>query len=200
MEFVPRHQCFIYDGSPALNVPCIGNALREMLARNYRCLYLNSEPMLDAMRTYLAENGVNVEQQVLVGSLVLSSSRDHLMHGSFDLKGMLEGLTSALDRALKDDFDGLFATGDMSWEFGPDADFAQLMEYEWQLEEFFESHPQMSGICQYDAASLPRDVVQQGMTAHHEIFISEELCLPNPHFAHPRLAPLGGIRIDPDLA
>lgn len=200
MEPVPRHQCFIYDGSPALNVPCLGNAILAMLARDYRCLYLNEEPMLAAMRAYLAESGLNVERAIRTGSLILSSDRDHLMNGRFDMKSMLAGLKAALEQALKDDFAGLFATGDMSWEFGPEADFTELMDYEWQLEDFFEAHPQLSGICQYRADKFPQDVARQALTAHPAIFINEELSLPNPHFAHPRLAPLRGIRIDPEMA
>jgi len=189
MEFVPRHQCFLYDGSPALNVPCLGKAIREMLSRNYRCVYLNSEPMADAMQAYLAGAGVNVEREMERSSLILSSERGHLVNGRFfDLNGMLAGLTAALEQALEDGFAGLFATGDMSWEFGPEADFSELMEYEWKLEEFFESHPQLSGICQYHANSLPAEVMQQGLTAHPAIFVNEELSLPNPHFDHPRLA------------
>jgi len=200
MEPVPRHQCFIYDGSPSLNVPCLGNAILAMLARDYRCLYLNEESMLAAMRAYLAESGLDVERAIRSGSLVLSSDRDHLMNGRFDLKGMLAGLKSALDQALKEDYAGLFATGDMSWEFGPDADFTELMDYEWQLEDFFDAHPQLSGICQYNAGKFPHDVTQQALTAHPAIFINEEMSLPNPHFAHPRLAPLRGIRIEPEPA
>jgi hypothetical protein len=188
MELVPHHQCFLYDGSPALNLPCLGKALREMLSRNYRCLYLNSEPMAEAMQAYLADAGVDVDWEMQRGSLVLSSDRGHLMDGHFDLKSMLAGLTTALDQALEDGFTGLFATGDMSWEFGPAADFSQLMEYEWQLEDFFEAHPQLRGdlpvSCQQpsprgDAAGADR--------------ASGNLCqrrasLPNPHFDHPRLA------------
>lgn len=200
MQAVPRHQCFIYDGSPALNVPCLGNAILGMLSRDYRCLYLNDEPMLAAMRAYLAESGLNVERAIESGRLVLSSDRNHLMNGRFDLKSMLAGLKAALDEALNDDYAGLFATGDMSWEFGPDADFAELMDYEWQLEDFFEAHPQLSGICQYNAGVFPHEVTQQALTAHPAIFINDELSLPNPHFAHPRLAPLRSIRIDPGLA
>lgn len=188
MEFVPRHQCFLYDGPPALNVPCLGKALREMLSRNYRCLYLNSEEMIETMREFLAGAGVDVDEEMRRGSLILSSDRGHLMNGRFELSSMMKGLEDALAQALADGFAGLFATGDMSWEFGPEADFADLMEYEWKLEDFFESHPQLSGICQYHAGSVPRDVMRQGLTSHPAIFVNEELSLPNPHFDHPRIS------------
>jgi hypothetical protein len=188
MEFVPHHQCFLYEGSPDLNIPCLGKALREMLTRNYRCLYLNCEPMTDAMQAFLAGTGVDVVREMERGSLVLSSDREHLLHGRFDLKSMLRGLEDTLERSLADGYAGLFATGDMSWEFGPEADFSELMEYEWKLEEFFEAHPQLSGICQYHANSLPPEVMKQGLTAHPAIFVNEELSIPNPHFKRVKAA------------
>ena len=177
----------MYEGSPANHVPCIGETLREMLDHNYRCLYLNSEPMLDAMRVYLAGAGVDLDGETRRASLILSSDRGHLMNGQFDLQSMMQGLCDALAEALADGFSGLFATGDMTWEFGPEADFSQLMEYEWKLEDFFETHPQLSGICQYHANSLPAEVMMQGLQAHPGIYVNEELSLTNPNYISPQI-------------
>jgi hypothetical protein len=44
----------------------------------------------------------------------------------------------------------------MTWEFGRARDFSRLLEYEWRLEEFFQKHPELEGICQYYADTLPR--------------------------------------------
>lgn len=177
----------MYEGSPANHVPCLGETLREALARNYRCLYLNSQPMLDAMRIYLGRAGVDLMCETRRGGLTLTSDRGHLMNGRFDLQSMMRGLKHALEEALFDGFDGLFATGDMSWEFGPEADFSQLMAYEWKLEEFFETHPQLSGVCQYHADTLPPDVMMQGLHTHPGIFVNEDLSLPNPNYIRPQL-------------
>jgi hypothetical protein len=49
---------------------------------------------------------------------------------------MLRTLEQTLDQALNDRYEGLWASGDMDWEFGPEKDFSKLLEYEWQLEEF----------------------------------------------------------------
>ncbi len=38
--------------------------------------------------------------------------------GSFDVPMMLANLEEALDQALRDGYKGLWATGDMTWEFG----------------------------------------------------------------------------------
>jgi len=155
-----------------------------MLEQNYRCLYLNSPPMVAGMRSYLAAEGVNVAREVARGSLVLSSEQ-HLRGGSFDADAMMQTLADSLRQALQDGHAGLWASGDMAWEFGPRKDFTRLLEYEWRLEEFFHAHPQLSGICQYHAETLPDDALRKGLTAHPSLFLNETLTLVNPYYVRP---------------
>jgi MEDS: MEthanogen/methylotroph, DcmR Sensory domain len=113
---------------------------------------------------------------------VLSSEQRHLVQGCFDVDRMMSTLEDALDQALTDGYEGLWATGDMSWEIGPQKDFSKLLEYEWRLEEFFRKHPALGGICQYHADTLPREVLRQGLLTHPSIFINETLSQVNPHY------------------
>ena len=147
MEQIPRHQCLIYEGPPSRHLVALAAVIRQRLYENYRCLYLDSHPMVAGMRSYLAAAGVDVAEESLKGRLVLSSDRDHLINGcQFDLERMMQSLQDALKQALDDGLQGLWATGDMTWEFGPDKDFSKLLEYEWRLEEFFREHPQIGGL------------------------------------------------------
>jgi hypothetical protein len=41
MEETPRHQCLIYDGSPAKMLPALAAHIKQKLDENIRCLYLN---------------------------------------------------------------------------------------------------------------------------------------------------------------
>jgi len=95
---------------------------------------------------------------------------------------MLRLLTDAVGQALKDGYHGLWATGDMGWEFGPEKSFCKLLEYEWKLEELFEVQPALSGICQYHADTLPHEVLRQGLMAHQALFINETLSRLNAHY------------------
>ena len=70
----------------------------------------------------------------------------------------------------------------MSREFGPDRDFSQLVDYEWRLEKFFQTHPRFSGICLYHADTLPREVLREGLLTHQSLFINETLSRLNPHY------------------
>ncbi|MBS1802128.1 MAG: MEDS domain-containing protein [Acidobacteria bacterium] len=178
-----RHQCLIYEGAPSRQIPAVASALSEKLKTNHRCLYLNSRPMIAGMKSHLAANGLDVEQEIASGNLVLSSEQTHLVgNWEFDVPGMLGTLERALRHALNDGYQGLWATGDMTWEFGPSKDLTKLLEYEWRLEEFMRQHPEMSGICQYHADTLPREVLQKGLRTHSHLFVNETLTMVNPHF------------------
>lgn len=191
MTAIPRHQCLIYDGQPSRYLPMLAAIIRQKLARNYRCLYVNSDRMVAAMGSYLVAAGIDVAREVEKKSLIVSSSLQHLADGKhFDIDRMIGMLEKTLKEALDDGFEGLWATGDMTWEMGPEKDFSKLLEYEWRLEEFFREHETFGGVCQYHAATLPRNVVQQGMLTHRALFVSETLSMLNPHYLHPENFPM----------
>lgn len=95
---------------------------------------------------------------------------------------MLDILNEAAEQATKEGYDGIWATGDMTWEFGPEKDFPKLLEYEWGLEELFSRQPSLSGICQYHTDTLPPEIVKHGLLSHQTIFINETLSRLNPHY------------------
>lgn len=179
---LPRHQCLIYDGSPSRHLKALASALCEKLRQGHRCLYLNSPPMVAGMRSYLAAAGADVEQEIAKGSLVLFSDRNYLVDGHFEPERMIQALEDVLTQAMRDGYVGLWATGDMTWEMGDDKDFMKLLEYEWRLEEFFHQHPEIGGVCQYYASTLPRETMKQGLLAHPTLFVNETLSLLNPSY------------------
>lgn len=159
--------------------------MRDHLLLNYRCLYLNTEPMIAGMRSYLAAADVDVAHETARGSLVFSAERPQLADGVFNMDVLLKGLESELNRALQDGYAGLFATGDVSWEMGPNPDIPKLLEYERQLEAFSALHPEMKGICQYHAGSLPRVALQRALETHRALFLTENFSVANLHYQQP---------------
>jgi len=182
MTSVPRHQCLIYRGAPTAQLASLALMIRKKLQQNYRCLYLNSPEMVAGMYSYLTSSGLNVHQAAVEGRLILSSSQSHLTNGVFDADCMLAMLKEAYDLALKDGYAGLWASGDMAWEFGPARDYEKLVEYERGLEEFFHSHPNLMGVCQYHQDVLPPEVVEEGLHLHPGIFVNETLSRINPQY------------------
>ena len=179
---VPRHRCLLYEGSPSKQLPMLAAVICQKMEENYRCLYLNSPTMVAGMASYLAARGRDVLEDAKQGRLVLSSDLHSTSDGRFDADAMLQGVADALEHALKDGFKGLWASGDMTWEFGESRDFSRLLEYEWRLEEFFRRHPELEGVCQYHADTLPPEAITQGRSAHPAIFVSETLSLVNADY------------------
>ena len=136
MEHESRHQCLIYDGPPLQKLPVLTAMIRQKLEEGYRCLYLNSAPMVAGIRSYLAAKSMDVANEIAKGRLVLSSEPT-APGNNFNIDQMLFKLEDALDQALSDGYKGLWATGDITWEFGPEKDFTRLVEYEWRLEDLF---------------------------------------------------------------
>lgn len=142
---MPRHQCLIYEGSPAAHLAGLAAVASKELNANSRLIYLNSPTMVAGFRSYLAATGLNVEQEVKRGALVLSSEQGHFNNGHFDVDRMLGMLRDALNRALKDGFSSLWASGDMTWELGGERNFDKLLEYECGLESFSGRIPLSTG-------------------------------------------------------
>jgi hypothetical protein len=172
----------IYRGTPTEQLAGLALMIRKRLEANYRCLYLHSPGMIVGMRAYLTSSGLDVHDAVVNGRLILSSSQDHLIDGKFDPRRMLRLLKDSYDESLKDGYAGLWASGDMGWEFGPAGDFDKLEQYERALEAFFQTHPNMHGVCQYHADGLPDVAVTRGLAVHRAIFVSEELSHINAHY------------------
>lgn len=185
MEVTPRHQCLIYDGSPAKQLPALTALILRRLRENWRCVYLNSAPMIAGIRSYLAASGLDVARTVDSGALVLSSAQDHLVRGCFDKARMLGILTDTVHQARQDGYANLLVTGDMSWEFGNQRDFAELLEYEYGLERLFERYPSLHGICQYHRDTLPPEATVKALHGHQAVWLNETLSRLNPWYAPP---------------
>lgn len=181
-DVLARHQCTIYDGSPSRMLPALVTALRERLAARSRCMYLNSPAMVAGCRSQLYAAGVDVQREVSRGSLVLTSDSDHLVARHFVVDRMIQLLEAAAEQAIADGYAGLFVTGDMTWEFGPDNDFSRLIEYEWHLEQLLRRQPALSGICQYHRDLLPPQAVRGGVVSHARVFVNATLTRMNPHY------------------
>lgn len=183
----PRHQCLIYKGSSSEQLPALAAIIKQNLDENYRCLYLNSPAMVSGIRASLVALGVDVMNEIITGRLALESESTLQADGTFDVDLMIHRIEDTIERSLDEGYKGLFATGDMTWEFGNRENLGKLLEYEWRLEELFGRRPELCGICQYHCDTLPPDVLRQSIVSHPVIFVNETLSRINPHFVQSRV-------------
>jgi hypothetical protein len=172
----------IYEGAPSSHLAEISRTLLQRRQENYRCLYLNSPAMVAGMRSLLAAAGLDLNAEIQRGALILSSDQGHLVGGKFDPAAMIGALSAALDKALADGFSGLWASGDMTWEFGSEANLAKLLEYERSLEAFMQSHPKLCGVCLYHRDTLPLHAIQTALITHPALYVSATLTQLNPAY------------------
>lgn len=183
MEQRYRHQCLIYRGAPAQQFPRIAAAIELKLRENYRCFYLHAPAVVAEMRAYLSTAGIDVENEIKKSRLILSSDPVVDTNGNFDSTAMLHGLEDMLDQALQDGHQGLFATGDMTWELGPEKNYHKLLEYEWRLEALFRKRSSLHGICQYHGDTLPAEVLRKGLLSHKSTFVDATHMHINAYYA-----------------
>lgn len=137
--------------------------------------------MVAGLRSTLAAAGTDIEAETAKMRLILFSEPVS-PGGDFECEVMLDKLDDSLDQALRDGFKGLWASGDMTWEFGPKRDFSKLLQYELGLEALFRERRELCGICQYHTDTLPHEAMQQSLLVHPAIFINETLVHTNPHY------------------
>jgi hypothetical protein len=195
MNEISRHRCLIYDGAPSTQMPAMAAAISERLSANYRCLYLNSPPMVAGMPAYLRAAGVDPGDAIARGALVLSSDQEHLVDGEFNVERMLVKLADAVRQALSDGYAGLWASGDMLWEFGSEKNLAKLLSYEVGLESLLEAQPALCGICQYHRDIFPESGVKIAIYTHQAVYVNESLVRLNPHYRQ-----LATLRSSPNAA
>jgi len=178
----PRHQCLICDSYPAAHLSQLATLIIENLQANHRCCYLDSPTMVAGIRGHLAFAGLDVIREIDNGNLVLRSDQGHLVDGRFDTGRMLGLLSDAWSQAFSDGYSGLWAKGDMAWEFAGHWDLAKLLEYELAVERFFEGHPMLFGICQYNIDILPAQAVRHGLQTHRGVYLSDMRARTNPYY------------------
>lgn len=195
----------IYDGSPAKRLPGLAAMIVKQMAANKRCLYLNSPAMVEGVRAELIAAGVDVPGEEKRGALILTSDQSHLIDGGFDVALMISMLKDAVADAKSDGFDGLWASGDMAWEFGSEKNLMKLLEYECELEELFRVEPALAGVCQYHSETLPTAAIQEAIATHRAIYINDAVSRMNPYFDSQarqkvRLSPIPQVRVNEMVA
>lgn len=139
--------------------------------------------MVAGMNCHLAAEGLDLRSEAERGALILSSDRGHLVGGKFDVDRMILLLRDAVKQALDDGYVGLWAAGDMTWEFGSENNLTKLLQYERSLEEFMKSTPAMSGVCLYHRDTLPSHAIETALSTHPSLYISATLSRLNPRYA-----------------
>jgi CheY-like chemotaxis protein len=176
------HACLIFE-SEREQIQATALFLAVGLDRGERCVFVAPPPALEAVRLAMTKGGVDAVGEMAGGRLILTGDRDFLDRGYWSTPKMLGFLKEAYERALADGFNGLRATGDVSWQVGPSRSFAQIPLYESMLDRFF-AGKRMIGLCQYPKADCPPEALS-GVLQTHPIAAVEGVVRRNVHYLPP---------------
>jgi hypothetical protein len=182
MEFRQgQHICTVYDTREE-QLAVAAAYVADGLAEHERCLYAaESLEALANFRRALSAHDVDVVAEEFSGALLLlTTDSTHLEGGSFDTERMLRMLNEAVEAALDAGFRGLRTCGDMSWLLWGAPGSEHVLEYEALLNQFFPTVRAL-GMCQYDRAKLPANIIDGALATHPCVVVDNRL-RPNPSY------------------
>lgn len=177
------HMCLIYESREeqfAAAVPFI----RLGLERGEQCIYVAEENSVDTVLAAMRSDGFDVDAAIRSGALRLTTEKEtYLKEGSFDPDRMMRFWREASDSAMAAGFQGLRATGEMTWALQNGLRFEGLTEYETKLNEFIPAHP-VSALCQYNRRRFAPEILVDAIRTHPHVVLNGTVCT-NPYYTAP---------------
>jgi PAS domain S-box-containing protein len=179
------HLCCIYNAEGehrALLTPY----LRQGLEQNEKVLYIVDARTAEAVLEYLRQDGLDVRRFLEKGQLeILSVDEAYMRGGVFDPDRMISLLRKETDRAVKEGYRALRATGEMSWSLRGSPGSERLIEYESRLNTFLPGSRCLA-LCQYDRRRFPASLLLQVLATHPMAVVGTEV-FENIHYIPPEI-------------
>ncbi len=149
------------------------------LKKNQRCLYIADDGNVSSIAHHLEEAGVDVEAEGRRGALVVTSKgKTYLRHGVFEPRRMIAELKEEVRKSRSRGFEGLRATGEMTWALDLPSALSGLLEYELQVS--IEYPTEFMALCQYDETRFAAPIVQAMAEIHPVVIRRGELHRQSP--------------------
>ena len=165
-----EHYCCIYktrEEQLSILIPYITDGIEQ----NQKCVYIFDETKKEDFQKELERRGMDVQAHLESKQLVFLTKTDaYLKGGSFDPDRMFELLASIQDEAIKEGFDGLRVTGEMTWVFSKAPGVERLIEYETKLNYFLPKSKTIA-ICQYNEGKFSPKTLLEVVYTHPYIFM-----------------------------
>ncbi|MGC2636039.1 MAG: MEDS domain-containing protein [Acidobacteriaceae bacterium] len=175
------HLALIYDKQEE-QLGIIVPFLRLGMERGEKSVFIvdDTDPktVIDAMERH----GVDVEAATATGALAIITKYDaYLRNGDFDPDWMIGFLAETVEDAKKEGFQGVRASGEMTWALGPAGNpDGRLIEYECKVNAFFAGYD-MAGICQYNRRRFRPETLMHIIHTHPRLVFRGEIC-ENPYY------------------
>ncbi|HXG36661.1 MAG TPA: MEDS domain-containing protein, partial [Dehalococcoidia bacterium] len=182
---VEQHLCLFYN-NPKEQLPVLVPFLAEGLRNGERCIYVTDDLTVDEMRLALEAHGIDVRQELELGSLCLWTRREWRQPGELDSAKKAAQVREIIDSALKSGFKGVRFGVEMTWTLGPDIEVERLRHWEATINTIFTPDVPARIYCQYSRSRLSPDALLAGLNTHPVAVLEGEICA-NPYYEAPLL-------------
>lgn len=156
------------------------------LKSNNYCFYAAPESTLFKVKTSLSNAGINVDQALEAGQLGLSSDKEPLLKdGRFEPDFLVDLWRGNTDQALKDGWDHIRATAEMSWLVDGVRGREDLLYYEALSTDLFNDTDKIHALCQYNTARMKGAEIVELLKIHPWALMDGQIG-ENPFWINPK--------------
>jgi chemotaxis family two-component system sensor kinase Cph1 len=169
------HLCAIYESQEeqfSIAMPFI----RIGLERGEQCLHIAAHDRLGAVREAMRREGIDVDRATHSHALaLLTPEQVYVTPGSFHPESLWTFWQEAIERAMRDGFTALRATGEYAWVLRGDPDIERWIEYESRLTHRL---AERNGIAlgQYHRRRCPPTLLREVIRTHPTVIYRGTLC------------------------
>lgn len=165
------HLCSIYSDFE-VQISYIVPYMDIGLKKNHKCIYITDENPIESIISAFRIKGTNLSAYLEKGQFVFFTGTDtYLKNGYFDPDRMISTLKEMEKTALKEGFEGIRVTGEMTWILSKLPGTERFMEYENKLNEFLPGS-KSAAICQYSESKFDKKILIEVIKAHPKVGIN----------------------------
>lgn len=165
------HLCLIYR-SRQEQFSVVAPFIRQGLEKKEKCLYIADDRTVQEVKDVLAQEGIDVQAYLDSGQLhLLVKEQAYVKDGYFDPDKMITLLAESTEVALQEGFQGLRATGEMTWIIARLPGSERLIEYEAKLNHFFHGSKALA-ICQYNETRFSPELLLNVLATHPIVIVA----------------------------
>lgn len=181
---VGDHLCLMYQ-EPTEAIPPAAHFLRQAIERGGQGIYVVDDQPVEAVRSALAEAGIDVVREESRGALRFLTGHEYCAPGEFEPQRMLARFRALGDEVAAAGFPVVHAAVEMTWALSAGAPLDQLADYECWGNNIFE-HVTGASLCLYNQRRFPAAAMERLLRAHPIVVLGEEVA-PNPFYEPPEV-------------
>ena len=172
---INSHICAFYNSAEERNM-IASHFLFAGLIKGERVIYIDSDENNNAIKSALYKLSIDVDSTIASGQLsILDRKQSYFEQGYFDGNHMIERWKHSTDLAIKENYPGLRAAGDVPCQDETGDMLDKVLQYEVELNNFFPKNKALA-LCLYNRSLFPEEVLSKILFAHPMVMHNKTIC------------------------